>query len=101
MGEKLYTIILNDGTKISNLKMNGNNFISHSPINPKIFEYNMSTITIQTDEKKETYNNMKIIHFAKINDEYWFAVGQISETEQALLAMQSEIDYIKMMTDLE
>ena len=38
MEDKTYSITLADGTVIDDLKLNGNNFISKSPITKEIFE---------------------------------------------------------------
>ena len=46
MEEKIYKIILGDGTEISNLKLNGNNFISTEKIEESVFADNCSPVTI-------------------------------------------------------
>ena len=44
--DKKYTITLNDGTKIENLRLNGNNFISAAPVTKNMFDGNCSEVTI-------------------------------------------------------
>ena len=43
MEDKIYKITLGDGTEISNLKLNGNNFISTEKIEESAFADNCST----------------------------------------------------------
>ena len=46
MEEKIYKITLGNGTEISNLKLNGNNFISTEKIEESVFADNCSPVTI-------------------------------------------------------
>ena len=46
MEDKIYKITLGDGTEISNLKLNGNNFISTEKIEESAFADNCSPVTI-------------------------------------------------------
>ena len=50
MDEKNYKITLADGTELSNLTMNGNNFISEATIDPGIFQSNCSPVVISDGE---------------------------------------------------
>ena len=47
----MYTITLADGTKIDNLELNGNNFISDTIINDEVFCNNLDTVIISDGEK--------------------------------------------------
>lgn len=49
MMEKTYTIVLSDGTELTGLTLNGNNFVSQEPIDPDIFKYNTSPVTIRSN----------------------------------------------------
>lgn len=95
------TVILADGTKITDLKMNGNNFVSPMKIDEKIFDGNLSTVTIVEGEEKTTYNNMSLIHCTKYDSEYWFALRELTETELVAIKNRSDIDYIALMCDVE
>ncbi len=125
MEPKIYTITLADGTTISNLTLNGNNFISKKPIDATIFDGNLSTVKIATGETEETYVDMELIHLTKMRsfeeypgftrvlpakdgDEslpgeisYWFVLREIPEQEMFLRRLRSDLDYVGMMSDLE
>ena len=92
MEEKIYKITLGDGTEISNLKLNGNNFISTETIEESVFADNCSPVTI-SDGTTETVE--------QIPGEYWFVLRDISEEEFARTKMQSDIAYIAMMSNVE
>ena len=75
MEEKIYKIILGDGTEISNLKLNG------------------TTETV--------HPNMELVQIVEqVPGEYWFVLRDISEEEFARTKMQSDIAYIAMMSNV-
>ena len=95
------TVILADGTEITGLKMNGNNFVSPMKIDEKIFDGNLSTVTIVKGEEETTYHNMSLIHCTKYDSEYWFALRELTETELVAIKNRSDIDYIALVCDVE
>lgn len=95
------TIILSDGTEITDLKMNGNNFVSPIKIDEKIFDGNLSTVTVVDDEEETTYNNMSLIHCTKYDSEYWFALRELTDAELVAIKNRSDIDYIALICDVE
>ena len=46
MAETIYKVVLADGTELTGLTCNGNNFISSKPIERSTFENNMSPVII-------------------------------------------------------
>lgn len=101
MGDKIYKITLTDGTVINDLKLNGNNFISSTEIEESIFDGNLLTVTINDGEKDELHTNMKLVQISKVESEYWFVLRDIPETELAFIKMQSDIEYVAMMSEIE
>lgn len=101
MDDKIYSITLADGTVINDLKLNGNNFISKNPVPADIFTDNCSPVVISEGETEETHDNMELIHVTKMKDEYWFALRDISDAEMKTIKMQSDIEYIAMMSGVE
>ena len=67
----------------------------------KIFDGNLSTVTIVEGEEETTYNNMSLIHCTKYDSEYWFALRELTETELVAIKNRSDIDYIALMCDVE
>lgn len=101
MDDKIYKITLADGTVIDNLKLNGNNFISPVEIDETIFDGNCLNVTINDGEKDEVHMNMELVQIIKVNDKYWFVLRDVPETELAFVKMQSDIEYVAMMSEIE
>lgn len=102
MEEKIYKIILGDGTEISNLKLNGNNFISTEKIEESVFADNCSPVTISDGITETVHPNMELVQIVEqVPGEYWFVLRDISEEEFARTKMQSDIAYIAMMSNVE
>lgn len=102
MDSKTYTITLADGTVLDNLKLNGNNFISNTPINADIFNENCSPIIISDGVNSETYNNMELVQITEQEPgKYWFVLRELSASELAWIKMQSDIEYVAMMAGIE
>ena len=101
METKTYTITLGDGTVLSGLRLNGDNFISDSPIDPAIFEDNCSPVIISDGENEVTHENMAFVQVTPMGEEYWLVLRDMSENELRQIKMQSDIAYIAMMADIE
>lgn len=100
--EELYRVELADGTEITNLKRNGDNFISETPVEEAQFAGNCSPVKIyQGEELIETHEHMALIQSIPFMGEYWFALRDLSNDELVKIKMQSDIEYIAMMTDVE
>ena len=101
MEDKIYKITLSDETVLDNLRLNGNNFISSSEIDESVFDGNCSIVTINDGEKDEVPMNMELVQITKVNDKYWFVLREVPETELGFVKMQSDIEYIAMMSEIE
>lgn len=101
MDEKIYTITLDDGTQIENLRMNGNNFISQEEIDPDIFDGNLATVTINDGEIDEVHENMGLVQVTRMGDEYWFVLRDVPMSEIERAKLRSDLDYLAMMADVE
>lgn len=100
--EKIYTITLADGTIIKNLRLNGNNYISLTPVFKSTFEYNLSTVVISDGETETTYHNMDLVQVVPMpHNEYWFILRELSDKEIADAKLRADVDYIAMMADVE
>lgn len=99
--EKIYTITLDDGTVIDDLRLNGNNFISQTEINSEIFDGNLAHVVINDGERDEVHENMELIQLINYNDEYWFILTDIPESEMKQAKLRSDVDYLAMMADIE
>ena len=103
MEEKIYKIILGNGTEISNLKLNGNNFISTEKIEESVFADNCCSLVTISDGTTETVHPyMELVQIVEqVPGEYWFVLRDISEEEFTITKMQSDIAYIAMMSNVE
>ena len=97
MDNKIYTITLADDTKIENLSLNGNNFITTEAIDESLFEDNLSPVVINDGENDTVHENMELVQIHQYDDEYWFILRDISEEELAQIKMQADIAYVAMM----
>lgn len=98
---EIYKITLADGTELTGLTLNGNNFISMKPIEKSIFENNMSPVIITEGNANEIHDSMDLIHLTTMGNETWFALRDLTASELAAIKTRSDIDYIAMMCDVE
>ena len=101
MAKTTYTVTLADGTELSNLTMNGNNFISKATIDRSVFEDNCSPVVISDGENEETHAAMALIHLTEMEQEFWFALRDITESELEAIKTRSDIEYIALMCDID
>lgn len=101
MAETIYKITLADGTELTNLTLNGNNYVSATPISADTFENNLTSVTIEGDGIAETHESMKLVHVTQMGNGTWFALRDLTETELAAIKTRSDIDYIALMCDVD
>ena len=99
--EKSWKITLSDGTKLENLRLNGNNFISEAEITEDDFRGKLSKVNVEGKDFKQEYNNMELVQIAHYEDGYYFVLREISQEELDKLKMQSDIEYLAMMSDID
>ncbi len=102
MSDRIYTITLSDGTVLPNLSMNGNNFISNDDIDEEIFSGRLSTVEIYDGEETRSISPAELVRFKKEDDgAYHFVLRKISQDRLDAIKIQSDIEYIAMMSDIE
>jgi hypothetical protein len=97
----MYTITLNDGTKLENLELNGNNYIAEGVIEDSVFEGNLGSVTISDGETTETFTDMRLMSNRAVEGRSWFVLGektQQQKQEEAMNAKMQELE--KAMTAL-
>lgn len=75
-------IELADGTKITDLRTNGSNFVSDTPIEDSVFEGNLSKVTITGPDGTAEYEDMKLIQNKQYGDEWWFVLAEKTNAEK-------------------
>lgn len=99
--EKVYTIVLSDGTEISNLTKNGTNYVSEAPLRKDIFVNNCSPMTIQDGDKSELHENAELLQVMEFKGKYYLAFRDIPKKELEEARIRSDIDYIAMMSEID
>ena len=72
----MYTIKLNNGTVLTNLTLNGNNFISDKILLDNIFTDNLDTVEISDGENIRIYNDMVLVANRVIDGKSWFILAE-------------------------
>ena len=77
MTNKTYTVTLSDGTKIANLTLNGNNFISTTAVTEEQFDGKLKGVTItDSDGIEEKHEEMFLVQVTHPSDsEWWFIIA--------------------------
>lgn len=103
--EKSFKITLSDGTKFENLKLSGNYYITQKEITEKDFKGKLSKVIIEEIEDKKTtkneYTHMELIQILHYEDGYYFALRELSQDEIDKITIQSNIEYLAMMTGVD
>ena len=73
---------LADGTKLTNLRTNGNNFVSDTPIEDSVFEGNLSVVKLTTPDGVTEYKNLKLVQNRQFGAEYMFALAEKTPAEK-------------------
>jgi hypothetical protein len=73
---------LADGTKLTDLRTNGNNFVSDTPIEDSVFEGNLSAVKITTPEGVTEYKDLKLVQNRQFGDVYMFILAEKTPAEK-------------------
>ena len=81
-----YSVTLSDGTKLDNLTLNGNNFVSSVKVTEDDFKGKMSKVTITDDNgKAKDYIDMVLVQVTQVGDESWFILGEKAQDDVSKL----------------
>lgn len=81
-----YSITLSDGTKLDNLALNGNNFVSSTKLTEDDFKNKLSKVTITDDDgKAKNYTDMVLVQVTQMGDETWFILGEKTQDDLSKL----------------
>lgn len=78
----MYTITLADNTKLENLVLNGNNYISETVIEDSVFDNNLSTVKISDGTTTETFTDMRLMSNRVEGGKSWFILGEKTEQQK-------------------
>ena len=91
----MYTITLRDGTRLENLELNGNNFISEEIISDTVFADNLGTVTISDGETTDTYTDMKLMANRVWDGKSWFVLAEKTMQELQEEAREKELNELR------
>lgn len=92
------TIALSNGTTLTDLEMNGNNYITRQQISAETFEDGLSPVVINGEEHPE----MALVQVQEHADgRFWFILRDATAEEAAQAKLRSDIDFIALMSDIE
>lgn len=92
----MYTIVLSDGTKLENLELNGNNFISEVVLDNAVFEDKLKTVTISNGETEEVYSDMVLISNRVEDGHSWFILAEKTAEQKAAEEIAETFTNIEM-----
>ena len=103
MENTVYTITLSDDSTLTNLTLNGTNFVSSAYVDEDTFTDKLSYVVISGDDgSTEEYTNLELVRCClEYDGNYWFAFRQLSDEELTSMKIQSDLEYIAMMADIE
>lgn len=99
--DKTYKITLADGMVLSNLKLNGNNFVSDTEVTEAQFTDNLDPVVINDGETDDVHEHMALVQIAKYGEQYYFVLRDRTPDELLRIKMQADIEYLAMMSDIE
>ena len=103
MEERFYSITFANGETLSGLKVNGDNFVTTEDFDDELLsEINLIEVTFNDGQNEWTEYNMKKIHKTKYsNGDIYFTIAKKTTEELIQEELNSKIEYIAMMTEVE
>lgn len=96
-----YSVTLSDGTKLDNLALNGNNFVSALEVTEDTFKGKLSKVTIVDEDGKSTeHGEMELIQAAHYSDGYYFILAdkQVTAEDQLQKAVADLTSMVMALT---
>ena len=92
------TIALSNGTELTGLELNGNNYISPEKLTEDTFADGLSPVVINGEEHEQMALVQCIQH---ADGRTWFILRDVTAEEIASAKLRSDIEYTAMMADIE
>lgn len=104
MENNIYTITLSDGTELSDITLNGNNFVSRTEVTEATFAGKLDTVTITDGETTEVLHDAELVQIAHYDfmPGWYFILREIpAEQRWQMDADALTIDHELRLTMLE
>ena len=98
---KTYSITLDDGTKLTNIKLSGNNYISENEISTDTFNGKLSTVIISDGYSTTTLKDPELVQVVHYSNGYYFILRERNPEEVRQEKVRADIDYIALMSNIE
>ncbi|MBQ6918712.1 MAG: hypothetical protein IJQ74_00135 [Synergistaceae bacterium] len=103
-----FTVTLSDGTQLSGLELNGNNFISRNEISSGTFDGKLKHVVITGDKEADMegligeHSNMELVRcqYDEGLGGWAFVLREIPASTLRELRIDARLDYIEMMEGL-
>ena len=92
------TIALSNGTELTGLELNGNNYISPEKLTEDTFADGLSPVVINGEEHEQMALMQCIQH---ADGRTWFILRDVTAEEVAQAKLRADIDFLALMTDVE
>ena len=103
-----FTITLSDGSKVEGLELNGNNFISKTPLTKETFSGKLGHVTISGNAEEGAglvgeHGRMELVRCEQDTGlgGYAFVLREIPAAELELAQMKANIAYTAMMSGVD
>lgn len=102
--KRLWEVTLADGSKISSLTLNGNNFCSDKELTAAQFAGKLASVTCTDGKQSYTMTNAELVQIlpgsATPDGRCWFVLRELSEAEIFCVRVQAQLDYLALTTDV-
>lgn len=92
------TIALSNGTELTGLELNGNNYISPEKLTEDTFADGLSPVVINGEEHEQMALVQCIQH---ADGRTWFILRDVTAEEVANAKLRADIDFIALMSDIK
>ena len=92
------TIALSNGTELTGLELNGNNYISKEALTEETFNDGLSPVVINGEEHEQMALVQCIQH---ADGRTWFILRDVTAEEVAQAKLRADIDFLALMTEVE
>ena len=91
-------IALSNGTELTGLELNGNNYISKEALTEETFNDGLSPVVINGEEHEQMALVQCIQH---ADGRTWFILRDVTAEEVAQAKLRADIDFLALMTDVK
>lgn len=106
-----YTLTLSDGSKLENLQLNGNNFLSETEVTPATFAGKLSEVRITASSTPteplpypETMHDAELVQITPASEppdgRWWFILREIPADDLFKAKIRAQLDFLALSTDI-